>query len=502
MKYYNSYIERQEISREMHQKLLELGREGAARPRTARPARRWQSIAVLAACCVLIVGVGVWKLTMAQGGEQIAGDALYPGVKDTYGPGEFSPDSVQGDIQADGVQGAADFHGFVVKGGGGDGLALPAIPAILYQNVDYAMDSAASIALPEGSFLQDLSKEDIQRIFWGPEGKPAAEGQENETGDLPWMLFWGGYTVHGYAIYDGEGNLFVLYIFGELAGEHASFELSAAPGRLPPQCLAEPGLETTEVFGVEVTGWSQVYDRDGDGVTDFICGSEFMSGDIGVRFENVNSRFGSEQDGQTEIGTGEAQFFNALFVRQALSDDGGLHLGHLLTAEAVPDWRTEEFSTLAQARAEAEFAPYLPQSAPSGYGDFNGYLSYQEGRENLLWVRWSRGYDDVQVKVSLPEGEADVPTVDIAVPASYDRRLYEIPLAETVPEEYRDSVWMPAFRAEDMSLEIVKARASGKDTGGESYRFRVLHSNGVLVEYQCGGLTAEAVWSMVEDTLN
>ena len=70
-----------------------------------------------------------------------------------------------------------------------------------------------------------------------------------------------------------------------------------------------------------------------------------------------------------------------------------------------------------------------------------------------------------------------------------------------LPEEYRDTVNMPAFRAEDMSLAVVEARGHEKDTGGLTFSFGVLHQSGVLVEYRCDGLTAQAVWELVEETL-
>ena len=65
-----------------------------------------------------------------------------------------------------------------------------------------------------------------------------------------------------------------------------------------------------------------------------------------------------------------------------------------------------------------------------------------------------------------------------------------------MPEEYRDTVSMPAFRAEDLSLAVVEARGREHDTGGMTYSFAVLHPSGALVEYRCDGLTAEQVWAL------
>ena len=198
---------------------------------------------------------------------------------------------------------------------------------------------------------------------------------------------------------------------------------------------------------------------------------------------------------------GGAQTFNALFVRQALT--GGLYLDHLMTNENIPAWRDVSFDSLAQAREEAEFAPYLPTKEPEGYSgnrEFHGHLSYQEDRENWLFVRWSLGYDDVEVCVYLDGLGKPYNLADPDDPASYDVRLYSIPWCGSVPEKYWETVNCPAFRAEEMSLELVEARGLEKDTGGLSFDFDVLHPDGTLVSYRCDGLTAEQVWSMVEET--
>ena len=287
-------------------------------------------------------------------------------------------------------------------------------------------------------------------------------------------------------------------------GEHPdgpSFTLELRPGALPVSCLVEPGRTVTDVWGTEVTGWGRTYDRDGDGVDDVICGSEFMAGDVGVRFETVVP---ADAAGDP---AGACQLANTLLVRQALSDDGGLSLEALMTAEEVPDWRAETFDSLAQARQEAAFAPYLPRENPAGYGEFFGRLEYQEGNYDLLWVRWSRGYQDVEVEVRLPEGEEGTyyQLVDPAEPEAYDKRLYSIPWADSVPEEHRETVDHPMFRAEDMTRELVEARAHFKTERGEPdawvIDFAVLHPEGAVVEYHCEGLTADQVWAMVEDTL-
>lgn len=475
MKYYKSYIDRQDISPAVHEKLLDL------EPPNERSSP-WMKCGVLAACAALIIGAGVWMLAPRSQ------TALGPGQSAGQFAADYDPLPGETDV-------VAPDSLFVVNSPvEGGKLMLPMIPGILYQDITNQPEMAASRAYAPGSFTVDLTREDIQAIFWSTERVP--EGGD----DLPWMLFWDGYTLRGRAWYDGQGQFTELIIWGEKGG--ASFELELRLGELPFTCCIDMnrGDVISDVFGISVAGWSKVYDRDGDGITDYICGSEFMTGnDIGVRFTSQNN--GTVEDGVD----GEA-WFNTLFVRQALVEDGGLHLDHLMVNENIPDWREESFETLAQARQEADFAPYLPVKEPEGYSactgnkEFYGRLSYQEGIQNMLFVRWSREYDNVEVCV-YRDGTYPYHLTSPDAPETYDLSLYPIPWCDSVPEEYWETVNAPAFRAEDMSLAVVEARGREHDTGGTTYSFDVLHPDGTLVSYHCDGLTARQVWEMVEETM-
>jgi len=300
MKYYNSYFDRQELSSAAHETLLHL----EARKKASSPV--WMPIGALAACTALIVAAGVWKLSPApapapaQSGSQITLDNV--------------PTAEDQPLQTDVSQPGDWETSFVVSNSGMKGkLAFPMIPGIEYPDQTESPDMALSRAYMPGAFTVDLAKEDIQTIFWGPEGKPQADHPKTEQGDLPWMLFWDGYTLQGRALYDGQGQLMELWLWGEQ--DRASFELELCPGALPFTCCidANRGDIISEFNGVSVAGWSQVYDRDGDGQDDYICGSEFMSkNDIGVRFVSRNSlmRAEYEQDGNMDLG-------------QVLADGGG-----------------------------------------------------------------------------------------------------------------------------------------------------------------------------------
>ena len=330
MKYYSSYMDRQEISQETHEKLLEL----TPRRRSARP---WARYGALAACAALIVGVGVWRMVPAsdpgdiscEAGQFAPGYTPQPGESDTVGP------DYTGDSQADDTA-----TSFVVSSPSEGGkLMFPMIPYINYSNIivhpDYdEYDMSLDRVYAPGNFTVDLTKGDIQTIFRGAEGKPEADHPKTEQGDLPWMLFWDGYTVRGSAWYDGQGQLVQATIWGEQG--QAEFELRLSPGRMPfdLDCVANPnrGDQYSEFNGVTIAGWSESYNRDGGGGTVYVCGSDFgTESGVGVRFVNQNNSMQAEYGGDEDMARGGAATFNALFVRQAIA--GGLYLDHLMTAE-------------------------------------------------------------------------------------------------------------------------------------------------------------------------
>ena len=443
MKNYEMYMDRQSVSDSLHEGLLTL----------EPPARRsgdWRRWGALAACCVLAVGLGLWRL----------------GARQT--PGEDGP----GTSAISGQEPLTDD-----------------VPQITYRRETVSV--AAAIALPDGSFTRELPAEQLAALL-------AREGESLDS--VLAALGWTDYALRGEAIYDGAGQLWLLTVTGQHP-DGPEFTLELCPGELPPSCVVTPAQESTQVNGVSVSAWYGSWDRDGDGKTEHVCESEFMAGDVGVHYENADAPF-TARYGSTDGELGGAQKLNAMAVGRFLGQ--GIDLSEIMTAEDVPAWREESFSSLTQARQEEEFAPYLPTENVPGCGEFYGHLSWQESSYNDLFVRWSRGYDDVEVAVCRCS-QPQYALADVNAPEQYDVRLYDIPWSESVPEEYRDMVYDPVFRAEDMSLSVVQARTLYREDTGEgrtvSIRFAVLHPDGTLVRYLCKGLTAEQVWAMVEPTL-
>lgn len=469
MKNYILYMQTQQVSPDLHQRLLEIGTHPAQKLST-----RWKPLLAAAACVALI---GAAALTVP---------GLLPSPSGSCSLYDSSSSAAEGNADKTGpiaeTSGCPKMPEDGPPSDSSGSAYLPMLPAVRYPDVTGKGDVAFDIALPDGAFTVELTEEQIIRILWGTQERfDAGEGK------VPPLLFWDNYTLSAQATYNGEGKLWQVSIFGD-AGGADTFNLLLAPEHLPPTCIVHNNAAITEVRGVEVSGWMTHYDRNGDGKAEYVYETSLLAKGVGLRFQSV-----SHSD----------NVLTPSLVNWATYADGGLSLDHLLTSEDVPLWRKTEFISLAEARQEVDFAPYLPETYSYPYGEFGGRLDYQQGSRHSLHVRWSNGYDDVEIDIQLPEGgEAPlVPLIDPNLPASYDVRLYQIPWADTVPREYQADFYKPVFRAADISLAIIEARLQEKDTGSTACRFCILHANGVLVGYSCDGLTPEQIWSLVEPTL-
>lgn len=458
MKYYAQYMNSQQVTLEFHRRLCEL----KPRPRRSHVGQ----IAALAACgavACLALYVG-----LSPAPTQVTSDTIVPGIQDTIGPGESS-----GYLVPDSGEGVTNF--FCLRG-------------IDYVPLETEIDSSLRYDVQEGSFGRTLTQEQLFGLFW-----PDGDGE-----GIPWTLFWDGYTLNADAIYDKEGSLLWVTVVG--SKEDAHFSLQLAPDQLPPTCVAGPEPTYYDYFDTEIAAWTSTGDWNNDGTQETKVTIQAVKDGIGVRFVNY---------GQTDReGKDTALDFSTLFVNHTFAGEGiQFTLDHLRTAADIPAWRADTFSSLEEARQEAAFAPYLPASAPAGYGEFEGTLSYQEGIKNTLFLRWSRGYSDVTVRVSLPEGGApEGKPVDINDRAAYDVRLYSIPWCDSVPEEYRDTVDNPIFRAQDMTREVVAARShSYQDAGdidGPRIDFTIRYPDGTEATYTSKGLSEDALWAMISPTLS
>lgn len=152
--------------------------------------------------------------------------------------------------------------------------------------------------------------------------------------------------------------------------------------------------------------------------------------------------------------------------------------------------------TEEEARGQELLGGYVPTVLPRGYA-FESAVTDPDSPEENLRICWTRGMDSIMLSFAKA---GNVPnTVDVDKPETYDERLYEIPYAESVPEEYRQSVNDPVFAREDFSLEMIRSRMKSYHDSGDTDtprgNFSVLCPDGVLVKFSGRG-TPEEIWEM------
>ena len=152
--------------------------------------------------------------------------------------------------------------------------------------------------------------------------------------------------------------------------------------------------------------------------------------------------------------------------------------------------------TQEQALADAEFGRYFPAQGPEGFE------SEPIGRStDSLGGTWARGMDMLVWKV----GHADEYTaghiVSVSEPEKYDLSLYPTPRGAYMEWALFDVVEHPVFRAEELTLGAVQARAekSGEagDSDGVRMNFSVLFGENTVVQIFGKGVSPEWVYEQL-----
>ena len=282
MDQYRAYFDRQSASPDLHEKLLAIGRQPRTGQRHRPVFRTWRKWGALAVCCALVLGLGLWQL----GSRFSAAPRL--ALPSGGGGASASSGTPAGPESGQGTEGD---QGFLVEGRGMDGnFDLPSIPYVNYQSVDGlpTVDGALARHFLEGSFAVDLTKEEVQEIFWGPAGKRGGGG----GGTCPGCCFGADIPCPAPPFTAARGSCCGPPFGGTAPDKGSPLPLTLRPGELPFRCGLYSDLETTEVNDVPVIGWSCTEDLDGDGDDDVQCVSEFMAGGHGSAVRGAVHRRG------------------------------------------------------------------------------------------------------------------------------------------------------------------------------------------------------------------
>ncbi len=164
-----------------------------------------------------------------------------------------------------------------------------------------------------------------------------------------------------------------------------------------------------------------------------------------------------------------------------------------ITMDATP--LAPAAADLTQKALYEAVGTFLPSEAPAGFS-FAGATYSEYGYAAL----WSRGMEELHWRIrDYQDGDSQCLT-RVADTQNYDLALYPIPRAQSVPEELRQIVDNPIFRAEELTQEAVNARAQwvndAGDSGGCRMRFSVLYGKKV-VSITSKGVSPEWIYSQL-----
>jgi len=171
----------------------------------------------------------------------------------------------------------------------------------------------------------------------------------------------------------------------------------------------------------------------------------------------------------------------------------------------IPELRDERI-TIEQARADPDFGAYIPKNMPEGL-EVSSARRFINQTSNWLRVNYSYHYSHRSGPISWQIGEPMVHHFDRLVSLDerekYDMSLYPPPWASTIPRELRQVVQNPTFRAEDMSFDVVMARAYRHfdDEHMSTRSFAVLIA-GIVIDISPHRMTPEEVWEILEQVLS
>ena len=470
MEHYRSYMNRVKLSPEEHRALMD-ALEGKGQPARRKPSpARW----VTAAACLVLVcaaAFGVWRLAGLPVGDT-APDRLLedvPGTTGTLSPNVGSTESVPPELDSEYVLSPEDpFDGQPHSSFNIQGVEYGDVPEI-----------CASIAYPDGWFEEQLTRTQMVELLAGP-------GAE----DAPWSLYWVGYDITGKAVYDGEGNLWQLWLNGvSRSNEHNGFTLTVRPGDYPLTDMIAPDQTSTELNGVTVYG-SKIgrYGWDDSGEMGYIYEITMMSGEAGLNFE---ARQLEEEDAEYLCTQAANTFAGTKLCLDSLLVCGG----------EIPDWGSER-PTWEEAMADEKFGDYVPADVPDGFTFEGAWREWGQNR-NYLFLRWTGYYTNISIDIWDASTVGDLPITNPADREKYDVNLYTIPYADSVPEEYWQEFGRPVFAIEDVTPEVIAARMRyvDDDSGDvDSWRgnFSVYYeSENVLVRYDLDGVTPQEAYDLI-----
>lgn len=347
---YKSYMDRVHVSGEFHNKLLN--------QQTRKKPAVWKKYAAAAACTVLLVGAGVWRVGPQLWAERwrLLVATFEPNVIASAQPSNPEPVPCAApsspaeaiDLAPEDPNGAEPgmktIEGYEVRinRAGMDLVEYHILPWIDYGGGNQAAGQVAlDWDIPQNAARRDLSADEIKALLGGADA-------------VVHHLDWYTYELSGWAAWYEDGSFWGAYLMG-YKGPMDHFEFAVTAGNLPPTCVIFGDSVEQEIWGLTVT--ADKYDGK-DGCSRRVS---FMKDGYGYRFDLTAT--GDPEDAEKLV--------SRAVTWVAVGD--GLSL-YTMTGEEPPEPnRNDEFesppSPPSQAWDEASSQASAPSVPPAVQGN-------------------------------------------------------------------------------------------------------------------------------------
>ena len=331
----------------------------------------------------------------------------------------------------------------------------------LFFNRAEGSSEAKRAAIP-GYFTQELTPDEIGTLL-----KSTPDMLKN-------------YLLKGHAGFSGQGILDDVTIVGKDADSGQEIRIKMAKDRSPAYTFRyadEPRV--SEINDLPVTAG---YWQDPSGRVDTLYYALFTLNRTGYYIEI----------------TGENAEEELTMLVNLIAAGTAADLGQI-TPDYIPAWRSEKL-TLSQAQADPDFGAFVPKDMP-GFNFESAWRILNQQRDGLR-LEYTKGMRYLTLTISRKTTDDEARIVDLSQPETYDLALYPIPRAESVPDELREIVNNPVFKAENLSLKAVKTRAytvndAGDDNTGYRMHFSVLYGD-MVVEVNVKGGRPEDIFNILQ----
>jgi hypothetical protein len=326
--------------------------------------------------------------------------------------------------------------------------------------------SAADIAIP-GHFWQELTNEELKAIFPSLTKTHSITATANFQSDKSGASL---FNIDAHAV--------------SAAGLKTYIQL--APGEVVLDYRFDAETKASDILGTPVTAGYFETNPNSKGLSNVIYFATFKLSDVAY---------------YVELGGAEAE-------KEALKEEFTSLIGTLIKGGAadisvfypiIPELRNDRLS-LDEARADADFGAYLPETPPEGFA-FESATRFINQERNTLFINWTKGMGSISWRVSLLDDNDKTRITSVTNTKNYDLALYPIPRADSVPADLREIVDNPIFLIDELTVDTVRARtyeiSDSGDEPGPRMRFSVLYGD-ILVELRVKGASPEAMFEILQ----